>query len=116
MAESIRFSRLANLFSIRFRKFAKESLAGDCSGVLEGFGGLLIVFYCFVEGILSKYRCKPTFSVLPMQEMKKSYFYRQRLDVSGFFWLLLYYALDYVLAPPWQPVYHYYHREKILDI
>ena len=57
--ESIR-SRLANLFSIRFRKFTKEPLAGDCGGVLEGFGGLPTVFYCFVEDILGKGSCKLT--------------------------------------------------------
>ena len=50
----IRSSRLTILFSIRLRILAIESLAGDYSGVLEGFGGLLTVFYCFVEGILGK--------------------------------------------------------------
>ena len=40
---SIRSSRLANLFSIRLRMLAIESLTGDCGGVLEGFGGLLTV-------------------------------------------------------------------------
>ena len=54
---SIRSSRLANVFSIRFRLLAIESLAVDCSGVLDGFGGLLTVFDCFVEG---KDSCKPT--------------------------------------------------------
>ena len=58
--EPILSSRLRNLFSIRLRKFAKESLTGDCSGALEGFGGLLTVFDCFVEGILGKDSCKPT--------------------------------------------------------
>ena len=39
---------------------AIESLAGDCGGMLEGFGGLLTVFDCFVEEILGKDRCSPT--------------------------------------------------------
>ena len=56
----IRFSRLANLFSIRLHILAIESLTGDCGGVLEGFGGLLTVFDCFVEGILGKGSCSPT--------------------------------------------------------
>ena len=57
---SIPSSRLANLFSIRLRILAVESLAGDCDGVLEGFGGLMTVFYGFVEGILGKDSCSPT--------------------------------------------------------
>ena len=60
LTASIRSSRLANLFSIRLCILAIESLAGDCSGVLEGFGGLLTVFDCFVEGILGKDSCSPT--------------------------------------------------------
>ena len=47
-------------FSIRLRKFAKESLVGDGIGVLEDFGGLLTIFDCFVESILGKDSCKPT--------------------------------------------------------
>ena len=57
---SIRSSRLANLFSIRLRILAVESLAGDCDGVLESFGGLMTVFYRFVEGILGKDSCSQT--------------------------------------------------------
>ena len=57
---SIRSSRLANLFSVRLRILAIGSLAGDCGEVLEGVGGLLTVFDCFVEGILSKDSCSPT--------------------------------------------------------
>ena len=53
-------SRLANLFSIRLRILAIESLTGDCGGVLEGFGGLLKVFDCFFEDILGKDSCSPT--------------------------------------------------------
>ena len=58
--ESICSSRMANLLSIRLHKFAKESLAGDCSGMLEGFGGLLTIFSCFVESMSGKDKCKPT--------------------------------------------------------
>ena len=59
--ETICSSRQTNLFSISLRKFAKESMAGYRSGGLEGSGGSLTVFDCFVEGILGKDRCKPTF-------------------------------------------------------
>ena len=68
---SIRFSRLVNFYSIRLRKLAIEYFAGDFGGFLEGFGGLLTVFYCFVEGILGKDSCSPTLLVIPMQEIKK---------------------------------------------
>ena len=57
----IRSSRLANLFSIRPRILAIESLAGDCGGVLEGFGELLTVFDSFVEGTLGKDSYSSTF-------------------------------------------------------
>ena len=57
---SIRSSRPANLFSIRLHILEIESLAGDCGGVLEGFGGLLTVFDCFIEEILGKGSCSPT--------------------------------------------------------
>ena len=57
---SVRSSRMINLFSIRLCIIAIESLAGDCDRVLEGFGGLLTVFDCFVEGILGKDSCSPT--------------------------------------------------------
>lgn len=42
---------------------------------MEGFGGLLTVFDLIVECISGKDKCKPTLLVLPMDEMKMSYFY-----------------------------------------
>ena len=57
---SIRSSRLANLFSIRFHILAIEFLGVDCGGVLKGFGGLWTVFDCFVEDILGKDSCSRT--------------------------------------------------------
>ena len=58
----MRPSILSNVFSIRLRKSTKESLTGKGGGVVEGFGGLLTVFDCFlkVEAILGKDSCKPT--------------------------------------------------------
>ena len=57
---SIRSLRLTNLFSIRLHILAIESLAGDCGGMLEVFGGMFTVFDCFVGGILGKGSRSPT--------------------------------------------------------
>ena len=87
MTETICSSRLANIFSVRLHKFAKESLAGDSGGVLKGAGGLLTVFNCFVEGILGNICKLTTIWVLLMQEIKKCYFYHQGL--TGCEWICL---------------------------